>query len=250
MTSSTVLHVGIVALTFTLAGLVKGVTGMGLPTVAMGVLGSLMPPAQAAALLVLPSLVTNLWQLFAGTGVARIARRLGTMMLGVVAGTLLAATWMGTRTGPWAAVGLGAALALYAVAGLRSWRLSVRPEHERRLAPVIGVATGLVTGTTGVFVIPAVPYLQALGLSKEDLVQALGLSFTVSTLALALGLANAHAFTVGDLRGSLYAVAPALLGMGVGQRIRRHISAARFRRGFFLCLLALGVQLLASGLLR
>ncbi|MGI4860913.1 MAG: sulfite exporter TauE/SafE family protein [Janthinobacterium lividum] len=250
MTSSTALHAGIVALTFAIAGLVKGVTGMGLPTVAMGVLGSLMPPAQAAALLVLPSLATNLWQLFGGAGVARIARRLWTMMTGVAAGTLLAAVWMSARTGAWAAAGLGAALALYAIAGLRSWRLSIRPEHERRLSPVIGIVTGLVTGTTGVFVIPAVPYLQALDLSKEDLIQALGLSFTVSTLALALGLANAHALTAADLRDSLYALAPALLGMGAGQRIRRRISVARFRRGFFVCLLALGLQLLGGALLR
>ena len=57
---------GVVVATFVVAGFVKGVTGMGLPTVAMGVLGTLMLPAQAAALLLLPSFVTNVWQLFAG----------------------------------------------------------------------------------------------------------------------------------------------------------------------------------------
>ena len=86
--------------------------------------------------------------------------------------------------------------------------------------------TGVITGGTGVFVVPAVPYLQGLSLKKEDLVQALGLSFTVSTIALAIGLAREHAFAVGDLGESLFAVVPALLGMWIGQRVRGRISPA------------------------
>jgi uncharacterized protein len=120
----------------------------------------------------------------------------------------------------------------------------VSPRHERHLSPVIGVVTGLVTGGTGVFVVPAVPYLQALNLKKEDLVQALGLSFTVSTVALAIGLARERAFAIDDITRSLLAVVPALLGMWIGQRIRGRISPATFRRWFFICMLALGLQLL------
>ncbi|HBV1052187.1 TPA: hypothetical protein MDO21_004429 [Klebsiella pneumoniae] len=45
------LHTISFLLIFIAAGLVKGVTGMGLPTVAMGLLGLLMPPQAAAALL-------------------------------------------------------------------------------------------------------------------------------------------------------------------------------------------------------
>lgn len=44
---------------FLLAGFVKGVIGLGLPTVAVGLLSLVMPPVQAAALLILPSMVTN-----------------------------------------------------------------------------------------------------------------------------------------------------------------------------------------------
>ncbi|NVZ80096.1 sulfite exporter TauE/SafE family protein, partial [Pseudomonas gingeri] len=52
--------------TFLLAGTVKGVIGLGLPTVAMGLLGLAMVPAQAAALLIIPATLTNVWQLAAG----------------------------------------------------------------------------------------------------------------------------------------------------------------------------------------
>lgn len=245
MTSSFVLRTGIIAATFVAAGFVKGVTGMGLPTVAMGILGTLMLPAQAAALLLLPSFVTNLWQLFAGPSVRELLKRLWPMMAGIVAGTLAAARFIAGGAGAWAVVGLGVALTLYAAAGLMAWRFPVPARHERWLSPAIGAVTGVVTGGTGVFVVPAVPYLQGLALRKEDLVQALGLSFTVSTIALAIGLVRENAFAAGDLRESLFAVVPALAGMAIGQRVRGRIGGETFRRWFFICLLALGIQLTA-----
>ena len=55
-----------VAGAYLLAGFVKGVIGMGLPTVSIGLLGLLLTPAQAAAILVVPSLATNIWQFAAG----------------------------------------------------------------------------------------------------------------------------------------------------------------------------------------
>ncbi|WP_213778456.1 sulfite exporter TauE/SafE family protein [Caballeronia sp. dw_276] len=244
MNSLAAAHIAIVSFTFLIAGTVKGVTGMGLPTVAMGVLGTLMLPAQAASLLILPSLITNVWQLLAGPGVVALVKRFWWMMAGIVVGTVFAASFIAGSGGAWAVTGLGAALTLYAVSGLLAWRFSVPPQYERRLSPLIGIVTGFITGGTGVFVVPAVPYLQALGLKKEELVQALGLSFTVSTVALAIGLARENAFAIGDINRSLLAVIPALLGMWIGQSVRERISPASFRRWFFICLLALGLQLL------
>jgi uncharacterized membrane protein YfcA len=88
-----------------------------------------------------------------------------------------------------------------------------------------------------------VPYLQALGLEKDELVQALGLSFTVSTIALAAGLGYRGAFQLDNLTLSALAVIPALGGMWAGQVIRNGISPATFRRGFLLCLLLLGAEM-------
>jgi hypothetical protein len=94
-----------------------------------------------------------------------------------------------------------------------------------------------------VFVIPAVPYLQAIGLDRDDLVQALGLSFTVSTVALALGLLRVDALQTGSLWASLLALVPALVGMQVGQWLRQRIAGAMFRRVFFAGLALLGLTL-------
>jgi len=237
----------LVVLTFVLAGTVKGVIGLGLPTVAMGLLGLAMSPAQAAALLIVPSTVTNLWQLAAGGHLRALLRRLWPMQLMIFIGTLLGSVWLGIDSGAWAAHALGAALLVYALYGLCHPGLHLAPRHERWLGPLCGLVTGIITAATGVFVIPAVPYLQALGLHREQMVQALGLSFTVSTLALAVGLAGQGALGGEALVASLVVLIPALLGMWLGQWLRQRISAVLFKRCFFIGLALLGAHLALNG---
>jgi len=235
---------------FVLAGFVKGVIGMGLPTVAMGLLSVAMPPAQAAALLVLPSLVTNLWQIF-GPGWWALVRRMATMLAGVCLGIAAGAGWL-TGQGDGSArvtAALGVALIAYALLGLLKVRLHVPAQHERWLSPLVGLATGLVTAASGVFVIPAVPYLNALGLEKEDLVRALGISFLVSTIALAVSLRSGGALEMGNAVSSLLALLPALLGMALGQWVRLRVQPELFKKIFFSGLLALGSYLVLRSVL-
>lgn len=237
-----------IAAIFGLGGFVKGVVGLGLPTIAMGLLSVLMPPAQAAALLVVPSLVTNVWQI-RGPGLLALLKRLAGLLIGVCAGAWIGAGWLTGPASSLATLGLGIALVAYAALGLLKWRLHVKPAHERWLAPPVGLATGLVTAATGVFVIPAVPYLQALGMDKEALVRALGISFLVSTLALGAALGSRGALQATALFGSALALLPALAGMVAGQWLRLRVRPDTFRTIFFCGLLALGVYLTIRGML-
>ncbi len=237
----------LVVASFLVAGTVKGVIGLGLPTVSIGLLSVAMVPAQAAALLIIPSMVTNVWQLAIGGRFLYLLRRLWPMLAAVCVGTWAAGAWLAGRSTGWAGHALGAALVIYALVGLSAVRLSVPLHMQGWLGPVVGATTGVVTSATGVFVIPAVPYLQALGLERNELVQAMGLAFTASTIALAGDLMHS-----GDLGGreawaSLLALVPALLGMWFGQWLRQRVSAPTFRRVFFVGLGALGVHLLVAG---
>lgn len=234
-----------VLLIFVSAGLVKGITGMGLPTLAMALLGSLMAPASAAALLVVPSFVTNVWQLLAGPGPLQTLQRLWPMMAGIALGTLGSAGFMAKVDAQWSGLALGTCLVAYAIYALAAPTLHIPRRAEAWLSPIAGLLTGVLTGATGVFVIPAVPYLQALNLGKDQLVQALGLSFTVSTVALALGLAAHGSLDTEQLSVSALAIAPALVGMMLGQKIRAKISPALFRRCFLSLLLLLGLDLIS-----
>lgn len=233
---------------FFLAGTAKGVIGLGLPTISMGLLAIVLPPVEAAGILVLPSLLTNAWQMVAGPSLRSLARRLWPTMLAVCLGT-----WAGSglMTGAGARYGtalLGGALALYALVGLLSVRFAIAKRSEPLVGPVVGAVTGLITAATGVFVIPAVPYLQAIGLDKEELVQALGLSFTVSTVALAVNVALAGGFNVSMAGSTAVALVLAGAGMMAGQLIRHRLSAHLFRRCFFVGLLLLGLHLVVQSM--
>ncbi len=233
---------------FALAGFTKGVIGLGLPTISMGLLAVVLSPVDAAALLILPSLVTNVWQMLDGPHLRSLLRRLWPLNLGVCLGTWAGAAFLSELGGPYGALALGIALAAYAISGLAVLRLAVPTGAERWMGPLAGASTGAITAATGVFVIPAVPYLQAIGLAKDELVQALGLSFTVSTLALAVTLAGSAELDAGLAWPSMAGVAVALLGMRLGQAVRARLSPATFRLWFFSGLLALGTYLAARGL--
>ncbi len=238
----------IIAFTFLLAGMVKGVIGMGLPTVAMGLLALVMPPVQAAALLIIPSLVTNVWQLVAGPSFIALLKRFSTMMFAICLGTVAGIGLLTGSAGGIATAALGAVLAVYGIIGLRSTRFVISKQSERWLSPAMGLFTGVLTGATGVFVIPAVPYFNSLGLEKEDLIQTLGLSFTVSTLALAVGLMVSGQFKMTVAMGSLLALVPALGGMFLGQHVRNRLKPEVFRRWFFIGLLILGTYMVVRAL--
>jgi uncharacterized membrane protein YfcA len=228
---------------FVLAGFVKGVVGLGLPAIAMGLLALVMPPADAASILILPTVATNIWQMTAGPSLKPVIARLWPNMLGVICGTLAGAGWL--VEGHYAMALLGAALAVYALSGLASIRFTVSARTETWLGPIVGVTTGLVAAATGVFAMPAVIYLQAIGIEKEDLVQALGLSFTISSLALAVNLASVSALNFSLGPASVGALAVACIGMWLGQILRLRLQPATFRLCFLVGLLALGLYLIA-----
>jgi uncharacterized protein len=243
MLDPTLIFVGVV---FALAGFVKGVIGLGLPTISMGLLTVVMPPVQAAAILILPSLVTNVWQMVAGPALPVVMRRLWPMMLAVCLGTWAGLGLMTGATARFGTAVLGVALTLYAMTGLAEFRLPAPKGWEAVFSPVVGAVTGLITAATGVFVIPAVPYLQAVGLEKEELVQALGLSFTVSTFALAINVGLEGGLQLSNAIDTIAALALACVGMWIGQAIRLRMSPTVFRRWFFVGLTLLGIYLVVQ----
>ena len=239
----------IVGAVFLLAGIVKGVIGLGLPTVAVALLGLALPPAEAAALLIVPSLATNIWQFAAGGRLVALWRRLWLLLVGIAAGTWAGSGLIAGGKGETMSAVLGITLIAYAGVGLAMPRLRVPARLESWLSPAIGAATGVITAATGVLVIPAVPYLQALTLDRDELVQAMGLSFTASTLALAVSLAGEGLFEAPLALASALALLPALLGMWLGQVLRGRIRPDRFRLYLFAALIAVGAHLALRPLL-
>ncbi len=234
--------------TFLLAGAVKGVTGLGLPTVSLALLTVAIDLPTAMALLLVPSFITNLWQAATGGNGRVILVRLWPFLL---MATLM--VWLGATALTRIDLGLlsallGGLLVAYGAVNLSGLRFTIAPRHEAWAGPLLGSVNGVLTGMTGSFVIPGVMYLQAIGLPRDALIQAMGMLFTVSTLALAAALQGNELLTLQQGVLSTAAVLPAIAGMIAGQRIRRKLSESLFRRVFFLSLLLLGGYILSSAI--
>lgn len=229
-----------IGLVFVVAGAVKGITGMGLPTVAVSLLGLWLAPAQAAALLVAPALLTNVAQC-RGPHLRRLVAMLWPAWLALFAVTVLAPELSGSGSMALTRRLLGAVLVGYGVFGL--WRpvMTDLSPRGRWIGAAAGAATGLVTAATAVFVIPLVPFLQSLRLEKEALVQALGLSFTVATLALALRVQAAGGLLSMLSWQAAWALAAALGGMALGTQLRDLLSGRAFQRALFIAFIGLGL---------
>jgi uncharacterized membrane protein YfcA len=238
-------HVLGVALVFVLAGGTKGVTGMGLPTVAASLLGLWLSPPQAAALLVAPSLVTNVAQC-RGPNWRRLAAMLWPAWLALAVVTIWA-----PDLGAWplsisARQALGCVLVLYGLWGLWRPEPPKLPPESAWVGAFAGAVTGIVTAATSVFVIPFVPYLQAIRLGKDAMVQALGMSFTVATLALAARLQAVDGLRLLSIQSGV-ALAASLFGMWLGAAVRARVSAKIFQRSLMLTFIALGAANLWRG---
>ncbi len=234
----------IIIVTFILAGFVKGVTGLGLPTVALALLTALLGLSQAMVLMLAPSLITNIWQAFAGKALVEIIRRQWLLLSLGSAATIITASFLSSLDTSILAALLGVVLCLYAGISLLLPQVKPPGRNETWLSPLIGLTTGILTGLTGTFVVPSVLYFQSLGLSRNVLIQTMGIWFFIATVSLGAGLKNNGFMSQELAQLSFLAVIPALLGMWLGQQVRAKIPEQKFRTIFFTTLLALGIYII------
>ena len=240
--------VATVALAFLLGGTIKGVTGMGLPTVAVAVMGAALGLREAIPILVLPSLMANAWQAAQPHPIRPLLRRFA-----VINAASCVGIWIGTmvlfRVDPrLLSALLGVVILAYALMSLSAVEFRVSPPQERVFAAPLGLFSGLLTGSTGSLLLPNIVYLQALHLSRDTFVQATGLTLLVGTALWTAALYNEGAINGSTLLLSAFALVPTLVGMFAGQALRGRISEHRFRTGVHVLLLLLAANLIRKAL--
>ncbi len=231
---------------FIIAGTVKGIIGLGLPTISLALLTMALDLPSAMALMIIPSLVTNIWQAVVGGSFKHTLAQIWPFLL-VAACTV----WMGalflTRVNlSLLSALLGGLLVVYSGLNLAGLKFSIKTKHEFIIGGIAGFVNGVLTGMTGSFVVPGVMYLQAIKLKRNALIQAMGMLFTVSTLALGISLQQNGFLSINHSLLSSLCLIPAIAGMGLGQRIRTRLSEKTFGKVFFTSLLFLGLYILSN----
>ena len=206
-------HIAFALGVFLIAGVVKGLVGLGLPTITIALTSLVLPLSDSIALVALPTVFTNVLQAAVGGRFWQIVRRQWPLMLPLMI-CLYGTMWLaGRKTPGWAFLILAAVLVLYSALGLFRIRLKVHADLEKPLGPVIGVISGVVAGFVGVPVVPLMPYLQALDIKPSELVQTLGVVLCATSLVLTGSLLNFGLLDGQRSIVSAMAVVPAMAGM-------------------------------------
>lgn len=237
------------AIVFFLAGAVKGVIGLGLPTVSLGLMTAIMDLPTAMSLMLAPTFVTNVLQATTGGYTLVLLRRLWPFLL--LASVLV---WPGGLVLKEAdlslmAAFLGVVLVAYALMGFFGIRMTTRPEREGATGIVTGAVNGVLSGMVGSYAVPGVMFLQSLNLPRDQFVQAMGMLFLFTTIALGVTLSGTNLMTLDMGVASVLAVVPAMVGFLAGQRIRKTLSEEHFRTLFYMALLVLGGLIAVKALL-
>ena len=230
----------IAAVAFTLAGFVKGVVGFGFPVITLIILTLTIGLLDALAIIVIPTIVTNVWQGLSGPYLKDIARRMGLYILVSATFIWLTSAYLTVVDIRWPTAMLGGVLFVFALSRLLNVRLSVSPRWERPLSVPLGAINGMLTGMTGSFMVPSVLFMQAMGFQRDMLVQAMGVFFAISTMMLALSLGRNDLISMEHLQLSLFALVPSIFGLYIGRWIRLRINEERFQQIFLVSVLLLG----------
>lgn len=227
------------------AGLVKGTTGLGFSTTCLPLIALAFGLHRALPLVILPSLAANLMVMRQVGGFGVAARRFWPLYVASLPGLALGLYLLGTVNRDYPALALGVVLILYALHALARPPRGFAAAYERALAAPTGFVTGLVNGLTGSQVMPVLPFLMALKLPPGLFLQAINISFTLSSLIMLAGLAQLRLVTVEALVISALGLAPAAAGIALGGRLRARLPEDAFRKAVLGVLIVLGLALLA-----
>lgn len=241
-------ELAVIGAVFLLAGTIKGVVGLGLPSVSVALLTATLGLANGLALIVIPTFVTNVWQAAYSENLAAAIKRHWLFLASAVAMVVPGAAVLTFVRLELLSALLGVVLIVYALATLARFRIHIPPAHEGWAGAVSGAATGLITGMTGSSIVPGVFYLQALGLRRAELVPAMGILFGACAFMLAISLGRIGIVTGETLIVSAAALIPALAGMEIGQRLGKMLSEEVFRRALLCALFLLGVYIIRGAL--
>lgn len=232
-------------------GFAKGVVGFALPLIALSVTGSVVPYEVAVALLIVPTLVSNLFQaLRQGVGPALGSlRQFWLLNLVLVVMIALAAQLVVVLPDRLLFAILGATVSAFGASQLAGWRPRFPMRHKTAVEVGLGIVAGFFGGLSGIWGPPLVMYLIALDLPKVEMVRAQSLSFLLGSIVLLGAHLHSGVLNAVTLPASTWLVLPTMAAMFVGYRVHDLLDQERFRRATLLVLVLTGLNLLRRGLM-
>ncbi len=234
----------IIAIALAAGGTAKGMTGLGLPMVAVPVLAAFLGVERAVMTMIIPVLVLNLWLVWTLRDCRKEVPEIPRMLLPSVPGVLLGAgiLYLANERS------LATVLALWILAYLllRAFRptMSLAGDARRRLAPVVGFGAGSMQAATGISAPVLVPYVDALNLSPRTYVFTVAAVFSMLSGTHFVVMLSLQAYPLEQFMESLLAVIPAIVFVPLGAKLRGLIEPHVFSRIIRLLMFVMAARLI------
>jgi uncharacterized membrane protein YfcA len=241
-------ELAVICTALALGGLMKGVTGVGLPLIAVPVMAAFLGVERAVLVMVIPSLVLNLVQVITHRSSRDAVPEVPRILVGGVVGAAGGAVLLYLASEDALAIGLAVWLAAYVAFRVLHPTFALTLPTRMRVSPLVGVSAGAMQAATGISAPIIVPYMDALRLVPHAYVFAVCAPFGAFALAHCVLLAVGGIYTVELVSQSLLAVVPAVAFVPVGAWLRRLIPQVAFDWLVRVTLLVIAVQLVWSTL--
>lgn len=235
-----------------LAGFVKGATGFALPMIMVSGLATIMPPETAIAALIVPTVLSNLWQSLRGGGISaavevtsRFKAYIVTMMICIVISAQLVAAL--PQDAVLLMIGLPViALALFLLVGRVMY---IDPSKRATADVVVGVASGFLGGLAGIWGPLTVTYLTAIDTPKKEQIRITGVMFGAGAIVLGLSHLHSGVLNARTIPFSMLLVLPVLLGQTLGNKVQDRLDQKKFRRATLIVLIIAGANLVRKAIM-
>ncbi len=235
--------------TFLIAGTIKGIAGIGMPTIALGLMTLALEPRMAISIILFPLIISNAWQFYrAGQMWAAIKRYrcfLATMMTLI----FFSAIFSAGASDRLIYGALGTVILIFVAVNVLGTPPELPEHHAHKAQVILGGATGLFGGLAAIYAPGIAIYLSMRRVDKDEMVRATGLLVFAGSLPLLAGYLTQNLLSPRLAVISALMVAPTLLGFQLGERVRAHLSQDGFRQVFFVVFFILGLNLIRKALL-
>lgn len=243
--STQALLIGAVA--FLLGGFVKGLSGVGLPMVALPILSFGFTVPQAVVLSMVPILASNGWQAVTNGVLWPVIKRFWPMQVVMAAALVLSGRLMVELDNSVLLILAGAVMVFSVLALIAADGRVISPRLERPIGILVGLLAGLIGGVSSLFGIPVIIYMTSLGLERAEFMTSISIIYFFAALPYTAGLMTFGVVSEIELLGSALAVVPALLGIALATRVVRRMDERRFRYLLNYILMGLGMLMILRG---
>lgn len=237
-------HLLVVCAAFSLGGLVKGVSSFGLPTVSVPIIVLILPLPTTVSILAVPLILSNLYQMLAAGDIKGSIQRHWSLYVALLVTLPIGVYFLAVVNTATLSVILGIVLIAITSLELMGIPLTFLKSHQRKVAPIIGVFSGIIGGMTSLFAILPIFFFVATGLEKEKFVSAVSVMLFSGSVILALSLQNANHLGVLEVVYGLIGMIPIMGFVWVGSQLRKRVDQVFFRKVVLSLILVVGISMI------